>query len=310
MKTADLAIIGAGPAGLAAAIYTSREDIQTIVLERDVISGGLASQTAVIDNYPGFPDGIDGPELGEKLAAQAKRFGAEIITGQTVESIASNAGKPLVSTSSEQYQAKAVLIATGNHYRRLGIPNEQELTGRGVHYCATCDGPLYRDKKLAVVGGGNSAMQEGLFLTKFATHIDLLVRGDKLKGTELLIEQVQKNPKITVHYQTEVTALTGDKMLSGVSVTNKTNDQSSPLEVDGVFVFIGLVPNTDWLQGILKLDPQGFIVTDENFQTSLPGVFAAGDVRAGSTYQIASATGEAVSAALVIRKYLEENPAK
>lgn len=302
MKQADLVIIGAGPAGLAAAIYTAREEISTVVLERDVISGGLAAQTAIIDNYPGFPEGIDGPELGERLAKQATRFGAQIATGQTVESLIASGTGIVVKTAVDEYQAKAVLITTGNHYKRLGIANETELTGKGVHYCATCDGPLYKDKKLVVVGGGNSTMQEGLFLTKFASHIDLLVRGPKLKGTELLIEQVTSNPKITIHFQTELTGLAGDKMLEGVTI--KDNAGSKDLAVDGVFIFIGLVPNTDWLKGAVDLDDRGFIVTNADYQTTLPGVFAAGDVRSGSTFQIASAIGESVSAALKIREYL------
>ncbi len=303
MKPTDLAIIGAGPTGLAAAVYTAREDISTVVLERDVIAGGLVSQTAIIENYPGFPDGIAGPELGEQLMKQAQKFGAEIVTGSEVFSLKSGGEGVEIQTKSESYLAKAVLIATGNHYRRLGLPNEIELTGKGIHYCATCDGPIYHGKRLAVVGGGNSALQEGLFLTKFATHVDLLVRGPALKGSQVLIERVNAEPKITIHFQTEITKLAGEKMLESVTVKDKTGKES-PLGVDGVFIFIGLVPNTDWLKGQVKLDERGFVITDAKFQTALPGVFCAGDVRSGSTFQIASAVGEGVTAALLIREYL------
>lgn len=304
MKQTDLVIVGAGPAGLAAAIYTSREDISTVVLERDAISGGLASQTAIIDNYPGFPNGIDGPELGERLTNQAMRFGAEIATSQGVASIARGEGGIELKTAVEEYTAKSVLITTGNHYRRLGIANEQELTGKGIHYCATCDGPLYKGKNLVVVGGGNSAMQEGLFLTKFADHIDLLVRGPKLKGTDLIIEQVIANPKISVHLNTQLTGITGTNLLDSVTVSGPDGERI--IDAAGVFIFIGLVPNTDWLKGVVNLDERGFIKTDNKFATSLPGVFAAGDVRSGSTFQIASAVGEAVSSALIIREFLEQ----
>lgn len=300
----DLAIIGGGPSGMAAAIYTAREAIETVVYERDVVLGGLAAITAMIENYPGFPDGITGMQLADNLEQQARRFGAQFVTGITIEGLAASGKTVEVATNQGIKKVGAVLITTGNHYRRLEVPGEQEFTGRGVHYCATCDGPLYRDRELLVVGGGSSAMQESLFLAKFARKITLLVRGPQLKGSQALIDRVRALPQIELHYQTSVTAIEGDNN-HVTTVQVEENGQPKAYPADGVFVFIGLLPNTDWLKGTLELDQRGFIKTDANYATSLPGVFAAGDVRSGSTYQIASAIAEGVEAALQIREYLD-----
>lgn len=299
----DLSIVGAGPTGLSAAIYTTREDISTELFERKAV-GGLAGSTDLIDNYPGFPDGVTGIELAEAMEKQAKRFGAKFKTAE-ITNIEDEGKYKKLTTSEGAHYAKAVLIATGSDYRKLGIPGEKELTGRGVHYCATCDGPLYRDKNLVVIGGGNSAMQESIFLTKFAKKITLLVRGDQLKGSEILIEKIKTMPTIEIHYGVKSTAIKGEARVSGVeglSTAGKTVDFAA----DGVFVFIGLVPNTGWLKGIIDLDEHGFIKTDKTFHTSMRGVYAAGDVRSGATLQIASAVGEGVTAALMIREYLKE----
>lgn len=296
----DVAIIGGGPAGLAAAIYTAREDLATIIYEGKAV-GGWAGLTGTIENYPGFPDGVGGLELSDLLEKQAQRFGARVEVGTHVQGLKPSAGGIELVTSGGSRHAKAVLVTTGSDYRRLDVPGEAELTGRGVHYCATCDGPLYRGKSLIVVGGGNSAMQEGLFLTKFATRITMLVRGDKLKGSQVLIDRIQAaGDKITIKYNTHVEKVLGDKLATGVA-TNQ-----GEVKADGIFVFIGLIPNTGWLEGKLKLDQRGFIITDENLETSLPGVFAAGDVRASTgTGQIATAVGEGVAAALKIREFLD-----
>lgn len=304
-KHLDLAIIGGGPSGLAAAIYTAREDIETVIFEKNIV-GGLASVTDRIDNYPGFPEGIEGLLLAEGMEKQAKRFGAIIETGVEVQKIEVEGRYKKLTTSEGLYYAKTVLITTGSDYRKLNVPGEKEYIGRGVHYCATCDGPLYRDKALIVVGGGNAAMQESLFLTKFASQVTLLVRGGALKGSEFLIHKITNHPKIKIIFNLQVTEIIGENNFA-VGVKTKQNDGSKKdYRANGIFVFIGLLPNTSWLKGILDLDKDGLIITDQNLQTSIKGVFAAGDVRSGATLQIASAVGEGATAALAIRTYLHE----
>ena len=309
LETHDLVIVGAGPAALTAAIYTTREDVDTILYEKGVI-GGLAAITDWVDNYPGFPEGIAGLELAEGLRKQAERFGADIRLGEVSEIIDEGEYKRLVTTDGD-VRAKAVLIATGSDYKKLGIPGELEYYGRGVHYCATCDGAFYRDKRLVVVGGGNSAIQEAIFLTRFATKIDVLVRGESLRASEVLQHELDKfKDKITVHFNTTTDVIVGsDNKVTHVLGTDKTSGRQARFDTDGVFVFIGLDPNTGFLKGSdIELDEIGMIKTDSSLQTSMQGVFAAGDVRSGATMQIASATGEGATAALAIRKHIEETP--
>ncbi|MBW4061453.1 FAD-dependent oxidoreductase [Candidatus Saccharibacteria bacterium] len=299
----DLVIIGAGPAGLAAAIYSAREDISTLVVEKAVV-GGMAALTEVIDNYPGFENGIGGLELSDKLYAQAKRFGAQVKTGIDVQKIARVGDIVELTTKKAPLQARTVLITTGSTYRQLGVPGETEMIGRGVHFCATCDGPVYRGRDLIVVGGGNSAMQEIMFLTKFASHITMLVRGPELKGSAILREQVSLLENLTIVYNTVIDKINvSDDKVTGVSAT--TNNEGVTYEAPGIFVLIGLLANTGAFKDSLTLDDRDFIVTDAHFLTSIPGVYAAGDVRSGSTWQIASAVGEGVSATLEIRTYLD-----
>lgn len=301
----EVIIIGAGPAALSAAIYTTREDIETMLFERGVI-GGLAAVTDKIDNYPGFPDGIEGLTLADELRKQAERFGTVIELGE-VTGIEDEGEYKRLETTSGTMHAKAVLIATGSDYKKIGAPGELEFYGRGVHYCATCDGAFYREKKLVVVGGGNSAVQESIFLTRFTSHIDLLVRST-LKASNVLQKELKKfveDGKITVHLNTTTDEIVGeDKFVTSVKAT----EDGKPIElvVDGVFVFVGLEPNSQFLQLTpIKLDEIGFVITDQHMQTSMKGVFAAGDIRSGATMQIATATGEGATAALKIREYLE-----
>ncbi len=303
-KIHDVVTIGAGPTALSAAIYTTREDLDTVLFEKGVI-GGLASITDWVDNYPGFPEGVAGLELGDKLQKQAERFGAKIELGE-VTHIESDGQLVSLQTTSGQIQAKAVLIATGSDYKKIGVPGEAEYYGRGVHYCATCDGAFYRDKRLVVVGGGNSAVQEAIFLTRYATHIDLLVRGPKMRASEVLQQDLTKHTdKITVHFNTPTNEIVA-KDNKIIKVIGTKDGVATDFMTDGVFVFVGLQPNTEFLKGSIELDEIGLIKTDENLQTNMPGVFAAGDVRSGATMQIASACGEGATAALLMRKYLEE----
>ena len=301
----DVIIVGAGPAALTAAIYTTREDIETLLFERGVV-GGLAAVTDKIDNYPGFPDGVEGLALADDLRKQAERFGSVIELGEVTAIKDEGEFKRLETTSGEML-AKAVLIATGSDYKKVGAPGEIEYLSRGVHYCATCDGAFYRDKKLVVVGGGNSAIQEAIFLTRFATHIDLLVRST-IKASDVLqqeLEEYVKNGKVTIHLGTTTDEIIGeDKFVTKVMGTK--DGKKTEFITDGVFIFVGLMPNSQFLATTdIELDEVGFVKTDIGLMTKIPGIFAAGDIRSGATMQIASATGEGATAALKIREYLE-----
>ncbi len=307
MKTYDVIMIGAGPTSLAASVYTAREDIETLILEKGII-GGLAAITDKIDNYPGFPKGIEGMELAENLRKQAERFGA-VIELDEVQDIEKKDDVFNIKTAIGGYLAKTVLVATGSEWKKLGIPGEQEFYGKGVHNCATCDGAFYRDKKLVVVGSGNSSAQEALFLTKFASHIDILIRGDKWKASDVLVQEVDKNEKIAVHFNTTTDEIVGgdvDGMKKVTKVVGGKDGKKIDFVTDGVFVFIGLKPVTHFLiNSGVELDEYGFVKTDEKLMTNIKGIFCAGDVRSGATMQIASAVGEGASAALSIREYLE-----
>jgi thioredoxin reductase (NADPH) len=302
----EVIVVGAGPAALAAAVYTTREDIDTLLFERGVI-GGLAAVTDKVDNYPGFPDGIEGLTLAQNLQKQAERFGAVIELGE-VTAIHDEGEYKRLETTSGDMLARAVLITTGSDYKKIGVPGEKEYYARGVHYCATCDGAFYRDKKLVVVGGGNSALQESIFLTRFASHIDLLVRSDHFRASDVLQKDLEKHKdKITVHFNTTTDEIVGENNeVKKVVGTDKTTGQKVEFDTDGVFIFVGLSPNSEFLRGSdIALDQIGFVQTDSHLQTTMPGVFAAGDIRSGATMQIASAVGEGATAALVIREYLE-----
>ena len=302
----QVVMIGAGPSALSAAIYTTREDIDTVLYEKGVI-GGLAAITDKVDNYPGFADGIEGMVLAEQLQKQAERFGAHIELGD-VSALRRDGDVVTVTVDGNEVKAQTVLIATGSDYSKLGIPGEAEYYGRGVHYCATCDGAFYRDKRLVVVGGGNSGVQEAIFLTRFASHIDLLVRST-IKASQVLQDDLQEfidSGKVTVHLATTPDEIVADENDQVVKV--KATKDGAPVEfvTDGVFVFIGLKPNTGFLQGSgVELDEYGLIKTNEKLETSLPGVYASGDVRSGATMQVASAVGEGATAALEIREYLD-----
>jgi thioredoxin reductase (NADPH) len=305
MKVRDVVMIGAGPSALAAGVYTTREDIDTVLYEKGVV-GGMAAITDKVDNYPGFPDGVEGMKLASLFQSQAERFGAQIELGEVSE-IRDDGDYKTITVDGQEVRAKAVLIATGSDYKKTGVPGEAEYFGRGVHYCATCDGAFYRDRKLVVIGGGNSAVQEAIFLTRFASHIDLVVRST-LKASEVLQKELQKyveSGHVTVHLGTSpVEMVSTDGKISSVRVSDNGVEKS--IKTDGVFVFVGLLPNTGFLkESSIELDEYGLIKTDSKLATSMKGVFASGDVRSGATLQIASAVGEGASAALSIREYLD-----
>lgn len=304
----DLIIVGGGPAGLTAALYAAREGLEVLVIERAGL-GGQAGITERLDNFPGFPEGIGGGEFADRLVAQVKRFDAELLQAQSVTGLrADDASKGRFVTTEDgtEYGAQAILIATGSTYRRLGVPGEEDLIGAGIHYCATCDGPFYKGRPVAVIGGGNSAGEESLFLTRFASEVTLLVRGPEMSASRIVVDKVTRDPKIAVRTNTELTALHGEDHLRGLTVRDRRTGATEELTPAGLFVFIGVSPNSGWLPDAVVRDDHGFIVTGPDLSTSLSGVFAAGDVRLGSTKQAASAAGEGAAAALMIREYLKE----
>jgi thioredoxin reductase (NADPH) len=303
----DVVIIGGGPTGLMAAIYLAREGVDCLIVERAGL-GGQAGVTERLDNFPGWPDGIPGAELADRLAEQARRFGVEILAAQEVTTIETHDGYRDVHTAGgDEYGARAMLIASGSTYARMGVPGEEDFIGSGIHFCATCDGPFYKGRPVMVVGGGNSAGEESIFLARFASEVTILVRGPKMSASKIVQEKLAEDPKIKIRYNTAVEAFEGDKKLKRVRVCDKTTDQTETLEPAGVFVFIGLTPNTEFVPREIRRDANGFLVTGIDLQTCMPGVFAAGDVRSGSTKQAASAVGEGATAALMIREYLKHS---
>ena len=301
----DLIVVGSGPAGLTAALYAAREGLETLVIEKSGL-GGQASVTERLDNFPGFPEGVSGSEFADRLAQQARRFGVELLQTQEVTGLRAEEESRYVTTSDgSEYGARAILVASGSTYRRLEVPGEDELIGAGIHFCATCDGPFYKGRHVAVIGGGNSAGEESLFLTRFVDKVTILVRGEAMRASKIIVDKVSTTPKIEIRYNTEVVEFLGEGKLSGVKIINRQTAAKSTLHPAGVFIFIGLTPNTAWLPPEIQCDPYGFIVTGRTLETSLPGVFAAGDARLGSTKQAASAAGEGVTTALMIREYLK-----
>ena len=302
----DVIVIGGGPAGLTAALYTAREGLETLVIEKGT-PGGQAGITQLIENFPGFDEGISGMEFAERLTNQARRFGVEILQAQEVTDISCNGRyRELQTTDGSCYAAPAVLIATGARYRRLNVPGEDELIGVNIHFCATCDGAFYTNKEVLVVGGGNSGFEEGLFLTKFASHVTIVEFEPQVKASRILQDKVARQENMTVitnHAVQEFVVKKG--RLSAVKVLDRETGEVKEWHPQGVFEFVGLSPNSDFLTAEIEQDRFGFVVTDGTLQTSTHGVFAAGDVRAGATAQAAAAAGEGATVALMIRQYLE-----
>jgi thioredoxin reductase (NADPH) len=311
----DLIVVGGGPAGLTTSIYAARENLRTLVIDSKGL-GGQAGVTERLDNYPGFPEGIGGAELADRIVRQARRYGVELLQAVSVGRIASDGDQVDVETATgDHYHARAVLLATGSTYRRTGAAGEEDLIGAGIHFCATCDGPFYRGAgRLIVLGGGNSGLEEGLFLTEFVESVTVVQRGDRLTANRLLQDKVIAHAKMEVLLNREVVEFRakedGSGKLGAIVLRDERTGDLEELRAAGCFVFIGLDPNTAFVKGTVNLDALGLVVTDMGLMTNVPGVFAAGDVRSGSTKQLASAVGEGAAAAIAIRQYLEAQDAK
>jgi len=304
-KFYDLIVVGSGPAGLTAAFYAAREGIETLVIERGGI-GGQVGTTERLDNFPGFPEGVTGAEFADRLRQQAERFGVEILSAQDVASIGSDGDYRIVRTADgAEYRSWATLLALGSTYRRLDVPGEEDFIGAGVHFCATCDGAFYRDKDVLVIGGGNSAGEESIFLTKFAKKVTIVTRDVRLSASKVVVEKVEEHPRIDVITSATPVEFRGNGKLSSVVLKNVMTGELQDVATTGVFVFIGLTPNTGIVEEQVALDERGFIVTNGMLETSVAGVFAAGDCREGSTKQAASAAGEGAAVALAVRRYIQ-----
>ena len=298
----EVIIIGGGPAGLTAGLYTSRAGLKSLLIERGIF-GGQVVNAALIENYPGFPEGISGIELGPLMHQQAVKFGLEVITDEVTE-IAQ--GQPYnVSTTEASFEAAAIIIAAGSEHRKLGVIGEEKLSGHGVSYCATCDGFLFRDKAVAVIGGGDVAITDALELSRHAKQVFVIHRRDQLRAGRVLQERAFAHPKLEFIWNTVVEEVLGDGLLKGLELRNVKTGQQSNLKLDGVFVATGLMPNSQQFFKILELDDAEYIVTDEILTTTAPGIFAAGDIRRNSPRQIASAVGDGATAAMSAFRYLQ-----
>lgn len=303
-KMYDVIIIGAGPAGLSAAIYSARGKLNTLVIEKTVI-GGKSLVIDDIENYPGFPDGISGYDLSNKLESQAKKFNANFITTE-VKEIKQEIPFFKILTNTEELYSKTVVIASGSSYRRLNVEGEDRLIGRGVSYCAVCDGAFFKNQKLIVVGGGNTALHEAIYLSRFANEVNIIHRRDEFRATKLLQDKVTTNNKIKFILSSVITKINGADKVESVIVNNLKESKFYKLEIDGVFIAIGQVPNTEFCKNLLKLDENGYIITNDKLETSIPGIFAIGDVRTTNLRQVATAVGDGACVSSMIEEYLQD----
>lgn len=306
--TYDVVIIGGGPAGLTAGIYAGRAQLKTVIVEKG-LPGGQIAQTDEVENYPGFPEGISGPELASRMVQQAEKFGARIVMDEVL-GLEKAEGGYLVRGYERNYRARAVIVATGANPRRLGVPGEDKFYGRGVSTCATCDGFFYRDKEVVVVGGGDAAVEEGIFLTKFARKVTLVHRRDELRANKVAQKRAFQNPKMHFLFSHVVTEILGEDQVTGVRLKNLKTGEEYVYPTDGVFVFIGHEPNTAFLKGVVELRPDGYIAVRDEVFTSEPGIFAAGDVADPIYRQLTTSVGAGTRAAMMAERYLAEEAEK
>lgn len=301
----DIIIIGAGPAGLSAAIYGARGGLKTAIFEKGMV-GGQINVTDEVENYPGFEEPLSGFDLTDKMRKQAERFGAVFIDEEII-AIGMEGLCKVIETSENKYRAKSLIICTGAHPRRLNVPGEERLTGRGVSYCATCDGALYRDKIVAVVGGGDSAIEEGIFLTRFAKKVYVIHRRDQLRAQKIIQERAFRNPKMEFIWDTVIQEIHGEKKVEKLELVNRKTQHISMLPVDGIFIYVGILPNNELLESRIELDSAGFVLTDQNMHTNVPGIYAAGDIRHTVLRQVVTATSDGAIAAWSAEKWIIEN---
>lgn len=302
-KLYDVIIIGGGPAGLTAALYTSRNKHSTLLIEKGLIGGNI-NEAEKVDNYPGFPKGIGGMELTALMHEQALLYGTEVVNDEvTYVNIEDNIRT--VKTTQGYYSAKALIITGGSERQKLNVPGEKEFSGKGVSYCATCDGPFFRDKRVAVVGGGNAALYEALHIAKFASNVSIIHRRDQLRATPVVQDKVFAEPKINVIWNSVVKEVQGEIFVNKLKLADVKSNKESFLEIDGVFVAIGLVPNTSYLKNIVPLNDKGYIIVNNKMQTGVPGIFAAGDIRENSIRQVIAAAGDGAVAAISAANYIE-----
>ncbi len=304
-KSYDVIIVGGGPAGLTSAIYAARENLNTILLEK-ALCGGLPATTDIIENYPGFPEGIKGMELVHKFKEQAKKFGVDIAEYREVKQIGSEGNKILIETSENTYQTLAVIVSSGSIPKKLNIPGEKEFIGKGVSYCAICDGPLYKDMDIAVIGCGNSGLQEGEFLLNHVKNITFIEYLPYMTGARILQNKLQKNKKAEFLLNNELIAVNGRDFVESVTIKDRKSGEEKQIAVSGVFIYAGFLPNTGFLENNVKLDHAGYIITDEDMKTSVPGIFSAGDVRSKNIRQIDTACADGTIAAISARNYISE----
>jgi len=302
--TYDVIIIGGGPAGMTAGLYTSRARLRTLLVESGLY-GGQMTTTELIENYPGFPQGVSGEELSRLMEEQARRFGMETISDEVTE-VGLVEGLKKVKTYEGEYFCRTLIICTGTEYRKLGVPGEEEYKGRGISYCATCDGAFFKDSRIIVVGGGDSALTEALFLTKFVKELTIVHRRDALRATKIYQERTINHPKIKFLWNSVVLEVKGDSVVRSVVVKNVKTGETKEVETEGVFLFVGLIPRTQFVKGLVQQDESGYILTDENCETSVKGIFAAGDCRKKLLRQISTSVGDGATAAFAAEKYLEE----
>jgi len=303
-KPYDVIIVGGGPAGMTAGLYASRARLRTLLIENGLF-GGQMTTTELIENYPGFPQGVSGEELSRLMEEQAKRFGMEAISDEVTE-VSLEKDLKRVKTYEGEFFCRALIICTGTEYRKLGVPGEEKFKGRGISYCATCDGAFFRDSRIIVVGGGDSALTEALFLTKFVSELTIIHRRDALRATKIYQERALSNPKIKFLWNSVVQEIKGDSVVRSVVVKNVKSGEVKEVETEGAFLFIGLMPRTKFLKDLVQLDESGYIVTNENYETSIKGIFAAGDCRKKLLRQISTSVGDGATAAFAAEKYLEE----
>ena len=301
----DVVIIGAGPAGLTARLYTARAKLSTVVLEKELVGGQIANVEHV-ENFPGFPDGVGGYELGQLMQQQAEKFGATIIGAEATGLEIKEDNRKVVKTTQGDFETGVVIIAGAATRKKLGVPGEEEFIGRGVSYCATCDAPLFQDKMVAVVGGGDAAITEALHLAKFAAKVTLIHRRDELRATVLLRDRVLGEPKIDILWDTTVDEVVGETLVKRLKLNNVKTGAKAVLELDGIFVSIGFMPDTGFLKGVVHLDPIGHIITNDKMETDVPGILAAGDIRNSSVRQAITAAGDGATAAVTVEHFLNE----